>query len=69
MRKAEQVHRSATRVLSLATLAIGIALVAEGVGSGGSALRVVLGVLFVAAGVGRLYLMRLRARAREDGRR
>jgi hypothetical protein len=68
MRKAEQVHRSATRVLSLAMVAIGVALVAQGVGSGGSVLRVVLGVLFIAAGVGRLYLMRLRARARGGGR-
>jgi fucose permease len=68
MRNAQQVHRSATRVLSLAMIAIGVALIAQAAGSGGSVLRVFLGALFVAAGVGRLYLLRLRARAREDGR-
>jgi hypothetical protein len=31
-------------------------------------LRVVLGVLFIAAGVGRMYLMYLRGRARGGGR-
>jgi uncharacterized membrane protein YqgA involved in biofilm formation len=61
---AEQIHRSATRVLSLAMVAIGVALVVQAASNGGSVLRIVLGVLFVAAGVGRLYILRLRARAR-----
>jgi hypothetical protein len=67
MRKAQQAHRSVTLVLSLAMIAIGVALIAQAAGSGGSVLRVVLGVLFVAAGLGRLYLLRLRARMRQDG--
>jgi hypothetical protein len=51
-------HGSATRVLSLAMIAIGVALVARTLASGGGglALGIVLGVLFVAAGVARLYL-------------
>ena len=64
---AEQVHRSATRVLSLAMVAIGVALVVQAASNGGSVLRIVLGVLFVAAGVGRLYILHLRARARTGG--
>jgi uncharacterized membrane protein YqgA involved in biofilm formation len=64
---AEQIHRSATRVLSLAMVAIGVALVVQAASNGGSVLRIVLGVLFVAAGVGRLYILRLRARARAGG--
>jgi multisubunit Na+/H+ antiporter MnhB subunit len=53
-----QLHRSATRLLSLAMIAIGVALVARtlAAGGGGLALGVVLGVLFVAAGGARLYL-------------
>jgi multisubunit Na+/H+ antiporter MnhB subunit len=51
-------HRSATRVLSLAMMAIGVALVVRTLvaGGGGLALGIVLGVLFVAAGGARLYL-------------
>ena len=64
----ERIQRSATRVFSVAMVAIGIALVVQAVSNGGSVLRVVLGVLFVAAGVGRLYILHLRARARGDGR-
>lgn len=53
------VHRSATRLLSLAMVAIGIALVVRtlAAGGGGLALGLVLGVLFVAAGGARLYLL------------
>jgi hypothetical protein len=53
-----QLHRSSTRVLSLAMIAIGVALVARtlAAGGGGLALGIVLGVLFAAAGGARLYL-------------
>jgi multisubunit Na+/H+ antiporter MnhB subunit len=53
-----QLHRSATRVLSFAMIAIGVALVARtlAAGGGGLALGIVLGVLFVAAGGARLFL-------------
>ena len=62
MTGAERAHRGATAVMSLAMVAIGVALVVQAAGSGGAVLRVVLGVLFVAAGAGRLYLLRSRAR-------
>ena len=53
-----QLHRAATRVLSLAMIAIGVALlvVTLAAGGGGVALGLVLGVLFVIAGGARLYL-------------
>jgi multisubunit Na+/H+ antiporter MnhB subunit len=53
-----QLHRSTTRVLSLAMIAIGIALVVRTIaaGGGGLALGLILGVLFVAAGAARIYL-------------
>jgi hypothetical protein len=51
-------HRVATRVLSLAMVAIGLVLVALTLSRGGGpfAVGVVLGTLFVAAGGARLYL-------------
>ena len=51
-------HRVATRVLSLAMVAIGLVLVAVTLSRGGGPLAVgiVVGVLFVAAGGARLYL-------------
>jgi len=53
-----QLHRSTTRVLSLAMIAIGVALLVRtlALGGGGVAIGIVLGVLFVAAGAARLYL-------------
>jgi hypothetical protein len=59
-----QVHRAGTAALSLAMVAIGVALAVEAVvASGGvAAMRLLLGVLFVAAGCGRLYIERRRGR-------
>ncbi len=54
-----QVHRAGTTVLSLAMVAIGVTLMVEAVvGSVGGvvSIRLLLGVLFVAAGAGRLYI-------------
>jgi len=53
-----QLHRSSTRLLSIAMIAIGVGLVVRTLSAGGGALAVglVLGVLFVAAGGARLYL-------------
>jgi hypothetical protein len=53
-----QVHRSATLVFSLLMLAIGLALIIQTVSANGSAIstRLLLGVLFLAAGVGRTYV-------------
>ena len=55
-----EVHRGATRVMSTIMLVVGVALViATLVGGGGPlAVGVLLGVLFMAVGAGRLYLAR-----------
>lgn len=51
------VYRTSTVVLSLSMLAIGVALTVEALAGGGVAVvRLVLGILFVAGGCGRLYL-------------
>jgi hypothetical protein len=54
-------HRGATALFALAFLAIGIALVAETAVRGGGPVGYVMGVLFVALGAGRLYLLRSRS--------
>jgi hypothetical protein len=57
------VHRSGTRLLSLLMAAVGVALIVEaivGVGNGSISALLLVGVLFVAAGVGRLYIERKR---------
>jgi uncharacterized membrane protein YadS len=59
-----QIHRSGTFVLSLAMVAIGLALLVQSLGShvGSVTPRLLLGVLFVAAGSGRLYILYKRGR-------
>jgi hypothetical protein len=51
------VHRGVTLMLSAAMVAVGIAMLVRTIGAGGGPLAVgtVVGVLFVAAGAGRLY--------------
>ena len=51
-------HRSATRLLSVVMVVVGVALVVRTVIAGGGALAtgLVLGLLLVGAGAGRLYL-------------
>jgi hypothetical protein len=58
------VHRSSTLLLSVLMVAIGVALIVQVVGGNGSAIspRLLLGALFLAAGIGRLYLVRKRDR-------
>jgi hypothetical protein len=52
-----RVHRSGTLLLSVLMVAIGVALVVEAIaGRGAISVLLVAGVLFVAAGVGRLYI-------------
>jgi hypothetical protein len=51
-------HRGATRLLAALTMALGVALIAVTVAHGGGFIGIMLGVLFLAAGVGRFYLMR-----------
>ena len=59
-----QMHRTGTLVLSAAMVVIGFALLVQAVvGGGGSpGLRALLGVMFVAAGCGRTYLVARRSR-------
>jgi hypothetical protein len=57
-------HRSGTILFSVLMIAIGLALIGQTLGSGTSVLsaRLLLGVLFLAAGIARLYLERKRSR-------
>ena len=56
------VHRTATRVLSVVMIVLGLAMLASTVTAGGGplALGILLGALFVAAGAARLWLDRER---------
>ncbi|HEY2181052.1 MAG TPA: hypothetical protein VGH09_05200 [Solirubrobacteraceae bacterium] len=58
------VHRSGTVLFSVLMIAIGLALIGQTLGSGTNVLsaRLLLGVLFLAAGIARLYLERKRSR-------
>lgn len=58
------IHHSGTVVLSMMMAAIGVALMVQAVAGHGSVFsgRLLLGVLFLAAGLGRLYLERRRRR-------
>jgi hypothetical protein len=53
-----QLHRISTLVLSLAMVAIGLALIAQALDGHGGVIspRLLLGVLFLAAGCGRGYI-------------
>ena len=53
-------HRRSVFVFGLISIGLGIALLVETVAIGGGSIGYVLGVLFVALGVGRLYLLRRR---------
>jgi hypothetical protein len=61
-----QVHRASTLVLSLLMAAIGVALIVQAVSGHASSIspRLLLGVLFVAAGCGRWYVEVRRTRGR-----
>jgi hypothetical protein len=57
------VHRAGTLVLSLVMIAIGIALMVQAASATGAlSSRLLLGGLFVAGGVGRMYIERKRGR-------
>jgi hypothetical protein len=58
MPEPRQMRRSFTRLTSAAMVVIGIALLIRTIAAGGGALAsgLLLGVLFIAAGVGRIYL-------------
>jgi hypothetical protein len=53
-------YRGATALFALAFLGIGIALFVVTAARGGGLVGYLLGVLFIALGVGRLYLLRAR---------
>jgi hypothetical protein len=55
-------YRDLVRLLALATIALGIALIVATLRHGGgvASTGILLGLLFVAAGAGRLYLLRRR---------
>ena len=57
------VHRGATRVMSVAMVVVGLAILVSTIARGGGplAIGILLGILFVAAGIGRLYVERLRS--------
>jgi predicted membrane channel-forming protein YqfA (hemolysin III family) len=61
-----QAHRMGTLVLSLAMAVIGVALIIQAITGHGSLIspRLLLGVLFIAAGGGRWYVEVRRARGR-----
>jgi archaellum biogenesis protein FlaJ (TadC family) len=53
-------YRGATALFAVAFLGIGIALLVITVARGGGLVGYLMGVLFTALGVGRLYLLRMR---------
>lgn len=55
-------YRALSRLLALVTIALGIVLLVVTAIHGGGQTGYLLGALFVAAGMGRLYLARGRAR-------
>jgi hypothetical protein len=58
MPERHQFHRNSTRVMSVVMIVIGMALVVRTLAAGGGAVAIglLLGLLFIAAGAGRLYL-------------
>ena len=53
-------HRRSTWVFGLLAVVLGLAIVAETARAGGGSVGYVFGALFVALGIGRLYLLRRR---------
>jgi hypothetical protein len=59
-RRLSNLHRRSVFVFGLIAIGLGIAILAETVAIGGGSTGYVLGVLFVALGIGRLFLLRRR---------
>jgi hypothetical protein len=55
-----RVHAGATALLSLLMVVLGVALLVRTLAAGGGDVGILLGALFVVAGLGRLYLGRRR---------
>jgi hypothetical protein len=66
MPEPRSLHRGTTTVLSTVLVLIGVAMIVRtlAAGGGGLALGLLLGVLFIAAGLGRLYVNGLLRRGR-----
>jgi hypothetical protein len=56
----KEFYRRSIVVFGLIAIGLGIALLVETIAEGGGSAGYVLGILFVALGVGRLYLLRRR---------
>jgi hypothetical protein len=54
------VYKRSVFAFGLVAIALGIALLAETVAGGGGSTGYLLGLLFIALGIGRLYLLRRR---------
>jgi uncharacterized membrane protein HdeD (DUF308 family) len=67
MAKPRDVHRQTTLLFSSVLVLLGVAMIVRTVVAGGSALAtgLLLGVLFIAAGAGRIYLALRPGRSRE----
>jgi hypothetical protein len=60
MRAPRDLHRTSTRILSTAMLVLGLAMIVVALAGGGGPLAtgVIVGLLFAAAGAGRLWVAR-----------
>jgi uncharacterized membrane protein HdeD (DUF308 family) len=54
------VHQRAVQIFGVIAIVLGIALLAETAAQGGGSVGFLLGLLFIALGAGRLYLLRRR---------
>jgi hypothetical protein len=68
MPQPRDVHRGTTGLLSVTLILLGIAMIARTVANGGGPLAfgLLLGVLFIAAGLGRLYVNARLSRGRSS---
>ena len=69
MSEPRDVHRQTTAVLSTILVVLGVAMIVRTLvaGGGAAAFGLLLGVLFIAAGLGRLYVTALSARRARGG--
>jgi hypothetical protein len=71
MTTSRRVHRTGTRILSAAMVVIGLILIIQGLvgeAGGGLVARVIIGALFTAAGLGRLWVLARQQATRESRR-
>lgn len=56
MTSSERIYHGAVRGFSIVIAVLGLAILVRTIGAGGGALGLLLGIAFVAVGVGRLYI-------------